>query len=184
MQKTEHIWKEYYQQLRNYIVRKIKDPAEADDNIQDVFLKIHSHIHSLKDDTKLQSWVFQITRNTIIDYYRSRNQEDSIPEWVLPDVDNENDDVKKGLTECLLPMINQLSDPYKEAVLLSEIQGYTQQEVAEDIGLSLSGAKSRIQRGRSMLKDLFTNCCQFSIDSGGHIIEYNQKIISCKECKK
>ena len=183
MQKTEQIWKEYYQQLRNYIVRKIKDPAEADDILQDVFLKIHSHIHTLKDDTKLQSWVFQITRNTIIDYYRSRKQEDSIPEWVFPDKDDQNDDVLRGLSECLLPMIDQLSDSYKEAVLLSEIQGYTQKEVSEHLGLSLSGAKSRIQRGRSMLKELFTNCCQFNIGADGTIIEYNKKHDSCSECK-
>lgn len=81
-------------------------------------------------------------------------------------------------------MIRSLPDGYREAVQLAEIEEQTQQDVADRLGLSLSGAKSRIQRGRAMLKDVLEACCSFELDGRGRVMgcdpKPNQKV--CRDC--
>ena len=81
-------------------------------------------------------------------------------------------------------MIGELPDSYREAVQLSEVEGLSQREVADRIGLSLSGAKSRIQRGRGMLKDALERCCRFEFDGRGNLMGYDPKPdrTVCRDC--
>ncbi|MDX9958339.1 MAG: RNA polymerase sigma factor SigZ, partial [Spirochaetia bacterium] len=160
MEISEKIWQEYHSKLRSFIESKISNDAAADDILQDVFLKMHNGLNSLKDGTKLESWLYQITRNTIIDYFRTQNLTRDIPEWLAQPETDPGKKITQELSECLQPMIQQLPDTYREAVILSEIKGKTQGEVAQVQGLSLSGAKSRVQRGRALLKDMLAACCR------------------------
>ena len=70
--KTEKIWLEFNNQLKAFIVRRVKVNSLAEDILQEVFIKIHSNIDNLKDEQKLKGWIFQITRNSIIDYYMKK----------------------------------------------------------------------------------------------------------------
>ena len=172
---TNHIWKEYHDRLHSFILSRVNESSVADDILQDVFMRILSRIDSLKDCDKLQSWTYQITRNAIIDYYRSQKTTSELPSTLTaPDGESSNT-ASKDMDTCLLPMIHSLPDPYREAVLLSEIEGKTQKEVAEKQGLSLSGAKSRVQRGRTMLKKMMFGCCSFEFDKRGNVIDYERK---------
>lgn len=73
-------------------------------------------------------------------------------------------------------MLNYLPEKYRKAVRLADLEGMTQAQLADHLGLSLSGAKSRVQRGREQLKALLTECCKFEFDCRGQIIDY--------ECEK
>ena len=168
----EPVWKEYSGKLHGFIMNRVNDRSSADDILQDVFLRIYSKMDALKDENKLQSWMYRITRNAIIDYYRSRKKNDALPVSLpAPETEN-NEQIRRELTHCMLPMINSLPDKYKEAVIMSEIEGLTQQEVADKQEISLSGAKSRVQRGRGMIKKLLGQCCRFAFDQRGNIVDY------------
>lgn len=181
MTATEKIWKEYSDNLRRFIRTRVTDKSVVDDILQEVFVKIHSGLNALQDDTRLQSWLYQITRNTIVDYYRSRRPMEELAEQVsVPE--NDYSEVLKELSGCMRPMIDGLPKTYREAVILSELEGLTQKQVSEKLGLSLSGAKSRVQRGRSKLKEMLLDCCHFEFDHWGGVVEFNPKGGCCKKC--
>ncbi len=172
---TNHIWKEYHDKLHGFILSRVNEASIADDILQDVFMRILSRIDSLKDCDKLQSWIYQIARNAIIDYYRSQKTTSELPPTLIASEGESSNVARKDIDACLMPMIRSLPDPYQEAVLLSEIEGRTQKEVAEKQGISLSGAKSRVQRGRVMLKEMMFGCCSFEFDKRGNVIDYERK---------
>ena len=72
----ETIWRENHDQLLSFINKRIKNKEESEDILQEVFIKILSKIGTLKDSSKLQSWVYQMTRNAIIDYIRKKKFEE------------------------------------------------------------------------------------------------------------
>ncbi len=180
----DQIFRQFYKQLKSFIVSRVQDSDTADDILQDVFLKVHAKIDTLKDDTKLQSWLYQITRNAIIDYYRTKKQTEQLPEDIASDIDPETDDEK--LLESVHSFIEQLPAPYREALTLTEMEGMTQKEYALHSGLSLPGAKSRVQRGRKMLKELLLECCHFEFDRYGTVLDYhpNTECECCTTCNK
>jgi RNA polymerase sigma-70 factor (ECF subfamily) len=175
MNTSEKIWQEYHSRLRAFIKSRIIDDAATDDTLQNVFLKMHSGLTSLKDETKLQSWLYQIARNAIIDYHRSQRPTVDIPEWLPQPETDPGEKVTQELSECLQPMIQLLPGKYREAVILSELRGLTQKEVADVQGTSLSGAKSRVQRGRVLLKNMLAECCRLEFDQGGRLCGYERK---------
>jgi len=170
-QTTERIWEVFGEQLRGYISRRISDSSSIDDILQDVFVKIHSNIETLDDETKIRSWVYQITRNTIIDYYRRRKiiHEDIETVHVAEEPDEETP--AQEIASGLRTIVESLPEKYAEALLFVEFQGMSQIELAKKLGISLSGAKSRVQRARSMVRDSLMNCCHFQFDRYGTIID-------------
>lgn len=154
----------------------------TDDILQDVFLKMHGGLSFLKDKTKMQSWLYQISRNAVIDHYRSKKPAVEIPEWLPHPENNPSEKVMQELSDCLQPMIQKLSENYREAVILSEIKGLTQKEVAQIQGTSLSGAKSRVQRGRAQLKEMLAECCRLEFDHNGRLCDYEHNGKSCDAC--
>lgn len=175
MDVSEKVWLEYHARLRAFIKSRIANKAAVDDILQDVFLKMHAGLDSLKDDTKLKSWLYQIARNAIIDHFRSRRPTMDIPEWLPQPETDPREKVTQELSECLQPMIRLLPESYREAVILSELKGLTQKEVATVQGISLSGAKSRVQRGRALLKNMLDDCCRFEFDHSGRLCDYERK---------
>ncbi len=181
MKATENIWHEYHKKLAAFIRSKVSEDV-VDDLLQDVFMKIHVQINSLKEGDKLESWLYQITRNTVIDYYRSKRTMVELPDWIEQPEPEEEDVIKQELALCLEPMVKELPDKYRKAIQLSEIESKPQKEVADLEGISLSGAKSRVQRGRALLKSMLNDCCLFEINKDNQVISYEKKEQSCKFC--
>lgn len=149
-----------------------------------MFLKICSNIDQIKDNGRIYAWIYQITRNTIADYYKNKRR-DTIEISDLSETDIADSDEYEIINElvlCLKNMLESLPDKYKEAIVLTELGGLTQKELARKLGMSISGAKSRVQRGRAMLKKKFLECCKFQFDVYGNIIEYQHKENGCKYC--
>ncbi|MCI0747293.1 MAG: RNA polymerase sigma factor SigZ, partial [Verrucomicrobia subdivision 3 bacterium] len=149
---------------------------------QDVFVKIHGRLDQLEDPTKLQSWLYLIARNAIIDHYRTRKQTTEVPES-LPAETPEDGAEMEGLKAAFRRMLYSLPEPYRDALVLTEFEGLTQKELAERLGISLSGAKSRVQRGREQLKKMLFDCCRFEFDRRGRVIDCAPRAMdSCEEC--
>ena len=181
MKRTEDIWNEYHDKLSAFLRGRVADDM-VEDILQDVFVKIHSRIDSLKESTKLESWLYQITRNAVIDYYRSKRPTETLPDWIEQPQPDEDEIIRQELSSCLAPMIEQLPDKYRVAITLSEIERKTQKEVAELEKISLSGAKSRVQRGRALLKSMLHDCCDIEINQNSQLVSYEKKGRDCKSC--
>ncbi len=180
MNSIDQIWREYATALHGFIQSRVDDADIADDILQNVFLNIHTKIDSLKDSSKLRPWIYQIARNTIIDFYRSHTSHAELPETIMaPERDNA-EMARQEIEGCMLPLVRNLPDTYREAVMLSEIEGMTQKQVAEKLGLSLPAAKSRVQRGRIMIKNMLNDCCRFEIDHRGTMVDYQLKNLADK----
>ena len=175
MNDIERIWSAYQNNLYSFIKKRVFE-NDAEDILHDVYIKIHFRIRTLKDNTKLESWLYQITRNTVIDYYRSKKIIKEIPEWLEDPSVEESEQDSTEILSCLAPMINKLPDKYKRAIYHSEINGNTQKELAEIENISLSGAKSRVQRGRQMLKEMMLSCCT--------VVNIKNGYVSCEDRKK
>ncbi len=177
----DKIWAEYRTKIFQFIRSRVEDSSFAEDITQDVFVKILKKIDSLQSEDKLQSWLYQIARNSIIDYYRLKKPLLKLPE--LPhSIDDSNKNVLEDLSECIMPMIKKLPKHYREAIILYEFDGKTHKDIAHAEGISLSGSKSRVQRGRAILKKMLTDCCQFEYDRRGRVYDFEQKSENCTDC--
>lgn len=174
----EEIWLKFENKLRAFTLSKVSDPAVADDILQELFLKIHDNIDKLNDETKIQSWIFQICRNLITDYFRVKNKNENTP---LPFTDAEpgNDEVMTEALEDMVKMMDDLPAEYCEALCLTELGNLSQKAYAEKVGISYSGAKSRVQRARKMLKDMLMNCCHYEFDKYGTVISIHPVKCCC-----
>jgi RNA polymerase sigma-70 factor (ECF subfamily) len=173
---TEKIWKEINPSLRNYIRSKVSDSNDIEDLMQDIFIKSHQNIGQLKDETKVKAWLFRISRNIVNDYYRKKyssvehiEYKDDMLSTTDKEISYDND-----IAICIKPMLDDLPDIYKEAIILTEFKNMTQKELSNYLEISLSGAKSRVQRGRKMLKKVLVDCCHIEFDCMGNVIDYQQ----------
>lgn len=179
----ESLWKQFYAPLRAFIARRVDDPAATDDLLQDVFLRIHTRIETLHDETRLDAWIYQITRNVIADYYRARKQMAPLSEE-LPAAENEvRDELAFQLAPSIRGMVSALPPTYREAFLLTEINGLSQVELAQRLGISVSGAKSRVQRARAQIRQMLLDCCHFEFDRRGGIVNYYPRVHCCRRCE-
>lgn len=180
--KFENIWNEFHNRITMFVEGRIFDKSLTEDCVQDVFMKINSGLAALRDESKLESWIFQIARNTIADFNREKMKHSTIP---LGDYDQEagvEENINSTVSEWIVPFIKQLPEKYSVPLMLYEIEGLSQKEISEKENISLSGAKSRIQRGRVKLKDALTDCCQFEIDKEGNILDYSRRKKVIKKC--
>ncbi len=178
---TERVWETFHVPLQQFIRRRVSDETAAEDLLQDVFLDIHQHIDTLRDVKKLESWIYQVTRNAIIDYYRSKRTTTTLDAPEALDLSEElpDEDVVTELFPSVRAMVLSLSAKDRQALVLTEYQGLTQKELAERLGISLSGAKSRVQRARDKLRQQLLACCHFELDRRGHIIDYQPHCTCC-----
>ena len=178
------IWEEFANVLRGFIIGQVRNETVADDILQEVFVKIIKNIDKLRDKTKLRAWLYQITRNAVIDHYRHHKTEVSMPE-ILEDVADEPEveaQFSEELSPCIRALMERLPDKYKAAIELTEFEGLTQREMGDRFGLSLAGAKSRAQRAKEKLRQLLFECCTFEIDRRGNILEYQSQSDDSPEC--
>ncbi|MFK2819679.1 sigma-70 family RNA polymerase sigma factor [Flavobacteriaceae sp. LMIT009] len=177
---TKDIWTSYHEDVRRFIGSKIKEGHIVDDLLQETFIKVHTKLDSLKDESKVKSWIFMIARNTMFDYFKNR---DFISEGnaiiVEPD-----DDVIDNHTEkdCLRGIIKRLPKKYRDPLFLSDIRGLKQKDVAEQLKLELPTAKSRIQRARKLIAKGYMDCCDYKMNQKGHLVGEVKQKEDCKVC--
>lgn len=176
----ETIWRTFRGPLRTLIIRQTHRAQEAEDILQDVFLKIYSRMDSLRDEQKLRPWIYQIARHAIIDYYRKEKPVVALPAELPESNEPDETNLNKELAQCLRKMIRKLPEKYREAIQLTEFEGLSQKDLSERLGLSFSGAKSRVQRGRQMLKKFILDCCHLDLDRYGNILDFRAKNPACR----
>lgn len=174
------LWKRFSGRLRSFIRSFIADADETEDVLQEVFIRIHGGLGSLRDSGKLSSWIYQITRHAVFDHIRGRRPSVAYCEC-LPLVKEEEsgDTAVSRLAASLEELLATLPEPYRTALQRSEIEGLSQKALAKSLAISYSGAKSRVQRGRQMVKEQLQRCCHFEFDRRGVIIDYYEHCCCC-----
>jgi RNA polymerase sigma-70 factor (ECF subfamily) len=170
---TDDLWHALGDELRAFLRSRVSNDADAEDLAQDVFLRVVENRRSLRDAERLQSWLYQIARNALVDFYRRRAKHAPQSADVAPDVAEVEAHGNQNFVigRWLLQAIEQLPDTLRDAVRMYEVEGLPQSEIGERLGLSLSGAKSRIQRGREKLEQMLDKCCTLERDRRGNVIE-------------
>ena len=182
MTTIETLWRNTSDQLLSFIRSRVNEPTQAEDILQDVFLKMYERIHTLRDDQKLESWMYQIARNAITDHYRKQKPTDALPDQIPTEPTTNDITSRQEMATWLLPVIAMLPNTYRDPVYLSEIEGWSHQQVADHLDLSLSATKSRVRRGKLLIKEALTDCCQFEFDQRGRVIDYEPRTDDCSQC--
>jgi RNA polymerase sigma-70 factor (ECF subfamily) len=166
------IWIDLNEELFKFILGKIKDEQTSKDIHQEVFLKIQSKIHQLKHTSKFTAWVYQITRNTIIDYFRKVKDKNISIEGLDILETGDKDFEYSNLTNCINQKIETLSAQHKEAIVLTSFKNYSQKELAEHLKISYSGTKSRVQKARKILRENILDCPNVESDNAGNLLDF------------
>lgn len=181
----ESLWTEMHQRLYRFILSRVSDEMVADDILQEVFLRIHTHLESVRDMDRLESWIFQIARNSIQDYYRAQRRNVSLEGSEIEDAwiadEPEEADAASELAPALHELVEALPERYRQALLLTEYEGLSQKQMAEQLGISFSGAKSRVQRARQKVLDALLACCHIEFDVRGMVCCYRSRCCCCAE---
>ncbi|CAH6851686.1 RNA polymerase sigma factor SigZ [Vibrio chagasii] len=183
----EQVWAEYQQTLKAFLHSKVSNSADVDDLLQEILIKTFQNLHKVQDASSVKSWLFQLANNTIIDFYRkhARQQRDSkigADDLWFADLDH-NEEFKQNLSLCIEPFIQALPEQSAALLLAVDIKGQSQKEIAEAQNISYSTVKSRVQKSRGDLKNLFEQCCNLSLDKQGNVIDCDLKPESgCSNC--
>jgi RNA polymerase sigma-70 factor (ECF subfamily) len=166
-------WTQLRADVGRLVARRLPGPADVEDVVQDVLLRVWRHGESLRDDERFGAWLARIARTATADHLRSRQRHplarfssgeaggDSDPPV------EEDESVKNLVATTLRPFVEGLPEPYRAALLLSEFDGLPYPVLAKRLGISVSGVKSRVQRGRSLLRAALERCCAIGLDARG-----------------
>jgi len=185
-------WSPFITGLRAFVARRV--PAQdVDDVCQEVMMRIHKGAHALREAGRAEAWIYGVARRAIADFYRARaarieNEETTGDgaEAAGPEEPRKgfgsfegSHSVHEEVLSWLRPMAEGLPEGYREALLMADFEGRPQREVAGALGLSLSGAKSRIQRARGMLRRELQRCCDVQMGADGKVMDFRRRACDC-----
>ena len=181
-------WRELEAKLRPFVARRVRSEADVDDVVQDVFSRILRGLASLRDDQRFGPWVYQVARSAIADHRRASARHPAPPRDATgpgaepapasendhpaaePDGEGELEAAAADLARYAALLVSRLPSPYREALTLTELEGLTQKQAAEMLGVSLSGMKSRVQRGRRLVRAALEECCHIALDARRRVV--------------
>lgn len=174
------MWNEHRTRLLAYVRRRVAVMEDAEDIVQDILFKAARGRGQIRSEDRVEAWLYGIAKTTLIDHYRKhRTQTESLTHE--PIAEEEVTDSVQAIAACLEPFIQDLEPPYRDALVLADLHRLPQAEVARRLGISLSGAKSRIQRARKQLAESYTACCELIFDSSGRIMDRQpRKACGCR----
>ncbi len=165
-------WKELDAKLRPFVARRVRTPADVDDVVQDVFLRIQRGASGLENSERFGPWVYRIARTAIVDHHRAAAR-NPLADRDAPDEGPASEDdgtAEEDLAAYVAAFVAMLRSPYREALTLTELQGMSQKDAAAMLGISVSGMKSRVQRGREQLRDVLEASCDIALDVRGRVV--------------
>jgi RNA polymerase sigma-70 factor (ECF subfamily) len=167
-------WAALEGRLRPFVRKRVRSDADADDVLQEVFLRVQRGLASLRDEERFGPWLWRIVRNGIADHHRGRAPA------AMPDPDaivaaEDDGAAARELASCIAPFVGELPSPYREAVTMVDLEGLTHGEAAARAGVTEPGMKSRVQRGRAKLRGLVEACCRVELDSRQRVTGYERR---------
>lgn len=172
---TRRVQRELEERVRVFVARRVPSP-EVDDVLQEILLRLARGFPGLRDEERLAPWLYRVARSAIVENHRQRARHpvfaaEALDETSAPSELPDPTPLEQELASYVVSFITKLPSPYREALTLTELEGLTQQAAADAVGISLSGMKSRVQRGREKLREALEACCRIAVDQRGRVIE-------------
>jgi RNA polymerase sigma-70 factor (ECF subfamily) len=169
--------------LRAFIRKRVNDDATAGDLTQEVWIRITRKLSQLRDPSAVEGWLYRIARNVIADHYRRQHPTEELPATLsAPAPESEREDLRECLHDYVRGVVETLPASHREVLLLTMDEGLTAPQLAEQLGITLTAAKSRIQRARAEVRKTMERCCHWKFDRLGNIIDYKARSNSCRNC--
>ncbi|CAM2772896.1 RNA polymerase sigma factor SigZ [Vibrio tubiashii] len=180
----EQVWAEYQQALKSFLHSKVSNPDDVEDLQQEILLKTYQNLSTIADVSSVKAWLFQLANRTIIDFYRKRARQQRDGELQADDLwfEEQETSMEQEMAECIKPFVNALPAEQSQLLEAVELNGESQKQIAEKVGVSYSTLKSRVQKGRVELKKLFEACCTFQLDKHGNLVDCEAKSKQCGSC--
>lgn len=161
--------------LRAFVRRRVRDDGTADDLAQETLLKVYRSRATLRDGQRLEAWMYRIARTTIADHFRRNGPAEELPGALAAESPDEIAALRETVVRSMRRFLTELPEEYQEPVRLAELEGLPLAKIALRLGLSLTAVKSRVRRGRAMLKKKLQDCCRFEFDRLGNIIGWERR---------
>lgn len=181
-------WAAFDARLQAFLRSRVA-AAAVEDLRGEILLRLVEHRDALKAAETPAAWIYRVAANAVTDHHRRRSAEaramgrlalqQGIDQAVAEPDPQADEGAAAELARCLVPLIRDLPKAYAEALLMTEIEGLSQSAAAERLGLSPSGMKSRVQRGRAKLKQALLRCCRVELDRRGGVVEYRARRGRC-----
>lgn len=174
-------WTEIEKHLRPFIARRVDDPADVGDVLQEIYLRAQTGLPDLRDSERFGPWVYRVARNALADHLRSRARHHPIVAREVPAdgvevaVPDDEPDAERELATYLTTFVAALPTPYREALVLTELQEMNHKDAAQMLGVSLPAMKARVRRGRQQIQQMLTACCDIALDARGRVISYDRR---------
>lgn len=175
-------WRELEAKLRPFIARRLRSEVDVDDVLQDVFLRMQRGLPALRDEERFGPWVYSVARSAIVDHQRASAKHRVVDDDTHSEQPFEPPDehtAHEDLAAYMAPFVALLESPYREALTLVELEGLTQKEAAQMLDVSVSGMKSRVQRGRAHLRKALEDCCHIALDARGRVLSCEPRADGC-----
>lgn len=173
----------HHDRIQRYILSMVKDPATAEDLTQDVFLQVHRHLASVRDPHALVSWLYRIATHICYDQFRKWSRQpapaslDVAASAGAEPVDDDQADAsldrvieRAEMSACVRDYLDGLPDEYRNVVLLHDLEGASNPQIAEMLGVTVGAIKIRLHRARRKLQAALAENCDFSHDEQGVLV--------------
>jgi len=164
-----NIHDQYYDRIKRFILSLVKDEWAADDLVQETFIKIRKHIDSVREPSKISSWIFRIAYNLCQDHFRSTTAKNEKKIELLSKTPSDEIQIQEKLEQhqmgiCVKEKINMLPEPLQTTLILFDLEGFAHKEIASILDISEENAKVRLHRARKELKKILKEECSFEKD--------------------
>lgn len=160
-------WETHESELRHWLRGRLSNAHDAEDMLQELFLKAMRQDRKFCEIDNARAWLFEVARNALADRLRLKKTEVELPDDLA--AEHEETPAVESLAACLPRALSELSEEDREAITRCDLEGMTQEDYAQLKGLTLPGAKSRVQRARRRLRKHLTEACQVKFDAAGKV---------------
>ncbi len=186
---TQRLYHQLHQGLLAFVRRRVASNADAEDIVQDIFVRIHTHSAALEEAQSASGWIHRVARNAVVDHHRARGAAQRAvvalarePLVWQTERSQAQDDAAQELAGCIRPFVELLGEEQRQALMLTDLGTLSQKEAALQAGVSVSGMKSRVQRGRANLGVLLRQCCEIEQDVRRRVIGYTPRGLEDGAC--
>ena len=171
------VFREYQHPIYNYLLRMTQNKAVAEDLTQETFIRVHRSLPSFRGEASISTWIYRIATNISLDYFKrsgnrlvaqavSLDEIEFEGEWV---VDRNSTSPEKladqsEMSECVQSFIHRLSPSFRAVLVLHDLQGLKNREIADVLDIPLSTVKIRLPRARNKLRESLNKGCDFNQD--------------------
>ena len=163
-------WAIHRKKIYQFVFNRVSDPMVADDLVQDILYRAYTKLDTLQVESQFVPWLYGISRNAIIDYYRANRPIEALPDNLIAETAEIDEFVLAELLDCVRPMLAELPNIYRQTLYQADIKGLKLKQIATAENLSLPAVKSRVQRARKHLKALLQTCCEIEQNQRGQIV--------------